>query len=106
MIITRKSKYGTHQILIDDADFELIKSYGLYVVYHSASANFCAKLYRTEGNKQVHIYLHRFLLNCEKKDVVKHLNGNTLDCQRHNIIKQTFADKMKYARNYWKEKED
>lgn len=103
MIITRKSKYGTHEIIIDDSDIELIKGWGLYVVYNKSSNSFKAKIYRTEGNKQVHEFLHRFLLKCGKSDVTKHLNGNTLDCQRHNIIKQTMSDKMRYARNYWKE---
>jgi hypothetical protein len=106
MIITRKSKYGTHEIIIDEQDMHLIKSWSLYVVYNKTSNCFKAKIYRTEGNKQVFHYLHRFLLNCGQKDVVKHLNGNSLDCGRDNIIKQTYSDKMKYARNHWKDKKD
>jgi hypothetical protein len=106
MILTRKSKYGIHEIIIDDEDMELIRGWGLYVVYHFNSNNFAAKLYRTEDHKQVMIYLHRFLLNCSKKEMVKHLNDNTLDCRRINMAKWSMSQKMKYARNYWKDRDE
>lgn len=93
-------KYGKKIILIDDEDFEKLKGWNLYVVYHSASKNFCAKLYRYEHGKQISVYLHRFLLDCGTADVVQHLNENTLDCRRFNIKKITHSDKLKIARSH------
>lgn len=42
-----------------------------------------------EGKKvQRSAYLHRYLMDCyDRKDVVDHDNGDTLDCRRKNLVR-------------------
>lgn len=102
MEIERYSRtHGQRTIIIDDEDADILSKWNLYVIYHPTGGEYLARLYKTTGFKQTQCYLHRMILDCKKGDVVKFLNGNTLDCRRSNIIKQTYAEKMSHVRKFY-----
>ena len=38
-----------------------------------------------ESTKRIRLYLHRVLMDCPPGIEVDHIDGNTLDCRRHNM---------------------
>lgn len=52
-------------------------------------------------DKEVHIYMHRMILNAKKGDMIDHKNGNTFDNQRANL---RFCTRRQNMANRGKEK--
>lgn len=68
--------------LINDEDFNRVSK----VRWHMISKNFdYAHAYYPINGKLVRTFLHRFILNAKKGQVVDHINGNTLDNRKENL---------------------
>ena len=75
---------------IDVEKFEEISSYKWYLT--KCDSNFYVCRYIKSGNKYIKMYLHRFLLNASKGQIVDHINGNTLDNRLCNLRLATAAE--------------
>lgn len=73
-------------VMLDDEDFALVSKYS-WCVSRKAYNNYA--VVRREGNKI--IYLHRLLMNTPQDQVVDHIDGNDLNCQRSNMRNCTRA---------------
>jgi len=88
MIIKINSKkHGTHDLLIDDEDYDKVKKYGWYLK-HSKHTNYAATdIYK--GKKRTTLVIHRLIMDLGKfeddKRMVNHINGNGLDNRRCNL---------------------
>lgn len=77
-ITVNSRKHGTHFVTVDDQDYELCLSLGLYI-----ASNTYGMLYvRSSALRKP---LHRILTNCVDGKVVDHINRNTFDNRRQNI---------------------
>ena len=66
--------------LIDNEDFEKVINLKWYA--HKSTKN---KIYAAHKNSKM-IYLHRYIMNItEKKVIIDHINGNTLDNRKQNL---------------------
>ena len=74
--ITSK-KYGSHEVLIDDADYDRVKDYTWGI---SKSRNIM--YIKTNRNT---LALHRLIMNCPDDKQVDHINHNTLDNRKENL---------------------
>lgn len=80
---------GKHAI-IDDEDYDLVNGF-TWTYAKSYESKWTIKEYafrstsRKGGQKRKRIYLHRMLIDAPAGIQVDHVNGNGLDCQRHNI---------------------
>lgn len=81
---------------VDDEDYELLSQWCW------SATKCCDKIYarRTKkyGNKKVHIYLHRFLMNvhlCDKTVFCDHKDRDTLNNQKENLRICTAADNQR-----------
>lgn len=90
-IIEVKSKaYGTHNILIDDEDLQLIKNYTWGI--SKVGNNF----YAITQIKQKCFKMHRLILNITNpKTIIDHINHNGLDNRRQNIRQCTCSENLK-----------
>lgn len=76
-----------HDVLIDASDVE--KASALHWrIERDVKGKFCA---RTKVGK-VTVDMHRYLTDAPKGTVVRHLNGNKLDCRRANLHVSTYAE--------------
>lgn len=73
--------------LVDDEDFARVNQFKWHAICPKNRAWYAAHSSRDESNwKKRHIiYLHRFLMNPAKGQVIDHINGNGLDCRRSNM---------------------
>lgn len=78
-------QYKNKFALVDDEDYERISKY----IWHAeldVTGIWYVKTNIRSNNKVTTIRLHRLVLNLNIKDPqVDHINGNGLDCQKHNL---------------------
>lgn len=77
-------KHGEFDCLVDDQDFELVKSFG------NGSGKWClslnrGKFYAQKRTSSGVVYLHRLLSGAPAGKYVDHVNGNSLDNTRGNL---------------------
>jgi len=85
-ITINSPKYGLHEILIDDEDYEKIKDYKWCVHYqHNVNNFYVVRMKKDEFGIYRTIFLHRLITNCHKALVVDHINHNTLDNRKENL---------------------
>src|SRR4051812_16134246 len=66
------------RILVDDTDYELLKSYSWCIAVNG----YAVARHKKAGKV---IYMHRLLLNAKKGQITDHINGNRLDNRRVNL---------------------
>ena len=73
--------------MVDNEDYEFLNQFNWYTFKHRDGTN---KLYAVRqeivDGKSKKIYMHRLLLNAQKGDTVTHINGNSLDNRRENLL--------------------
>lgn len=83
--IVSSKTYGKFEIILDDEFVEFFDKYKWSIdirgVYHKI---FYVKR-AIKGVKNKFQYLHRVIMNCNKKEKVDHINGNTLDNRKCNL---------------------
>ncbi len=86
-IILNSKKYGAHELLVDDDDFERINKYHWYVVLHRKTYYAHGVTPKNEGGDgKKSRRLHRFLLEVKEESmVIDHINHNGLDNRRCNL---------------------
>lgn len=60
-----------------------------------------AVFYEYKDYKMISSRIHRYLVNCPKGYIVHHINGNTLDDRKENLLVCTPAEHRKI---HWREK--
>jgi len=108
-IIIESKTYGTHEVLLDDEDYEWAKEYNWHLNIQRNETAIVPKYYarRRIGldatGKQKNILLHREILKPIKRQVTDHINGNTLDNRKENLRmcdkNQNQANRRKYKTN-------
>lgn len=76
-------KHGNHFVLIDDEDYDRIKSFNWFIVRMRNS--FYAIRNNWVNGKNKAILMHRFLLDIKSGSIGDHKNGNTLDNTKENL---------------------
>ncbi len=74
--------------LVDDEDFERVNAYRWYASFNPGYANGGRFLATRRGNKSDDtfvVFLHRFIMNAQKGQIVDHIDGDTLNNQRNNL---------------------
>jgi hypothetical protein len=87
--LIRSPKYGKHEVIIDDEDWEKVKQLKWCVDYGSHNGEkylshiraFCGY----KNGKEKKVCLNRFLLNVSDYDVVDYIDGNVLDNRKINL---------------------
>jgi len=87
--IKHKSK-GTHDMLIDEEDYDKIKHLNLTLNYTSNKHTFYAKHIVYEKQKYVKkIHIHRLIMGLgdfkDDKRIINHIDGNGLNNQKSNL---------------------
>ncbi len=83
-------------ILVDDQDYDLLNQWTWSIAVKPR--NFYAKRYMPNSQGiQKRIFIHRFIMNAKKNQIVDHIDHNGLNNQRHNLrfatIKQSCSNK-------------
>ena len=91
LIICYSKKYGEVAFKIDKEDVKKCQQYYWHI--DCTSGNLYVKTnIRVATNKQKHIKLHRFLMDCPQGKVIDHINRNTLDNRKSNMRICTHTD--------------
>lgn|SRR3990167_2809158 len=77
-IILKTRKGTSHEVLLDDEDFERVKNIKWHYHHGGHSDNWYAM---TSGS----VLMHRLIMNTPKGMEVDHINGNGLDNRRENL---------------------
>ena len=78
MILKIKSKDIIYDLIIDDEDYSLIKSYNWCINRGYAEAH-------TTGKNRTTIRMHRLIMNCPSGKEIDHKNHNKLDNRKENL---------------------
>ena len=107
-LIIESKTHGTHEVLLDDEDYEWAKEYNWHLNIQRNESATLPKYYArrrigmVEG-KQKNMLLHREILKPLKRQVTDHINGNTLDNRKENLRvcdkNQNQANRRKYKNN-------
>jgi len=85
------------EILVDEEDLPKILEYNWYVAKSKKG------LYYARMTNRKKTYLHRLIMNATKGQIVDHIDGNTLNCQKSNLrfvtSKQNASNKKVSSRN-------
>ena len=82
MIIESK-RWGTHKILIDKEDLELVSQYKWFLFGRKDRGNKPIYAIARVGKKQ--ISMHRLIMGCPEGMFVIHVNGNRFDNRKENL---------------------
>lgn len=84
--IIKKTKYGNFSILLDDEDYDYIKSNKLCIyIQNPERIHRYVTIQKCNNGKRKFFLLHRFITNCPNDMVVDHINHNTLDNRKCNL---------------------
>jgi hypothetical protein len=81
-IIINSPKFGRHEVLVDDEDFELVSQYKLSVCWGKYNSFYAVAYYPPKKNN---VQLSRLILGLNDKRKVDHADGNGLNNQKSNI---------------------
>lgn len=73
-----------HIALIDDGDFDMVIKFKWMAAECTSTHVYAIRHIKKKGI-QTRVYLHRWLLDAKKGELVDHKNRNTLDCRRDNL---------------------
>lgn len=98
-ILKINSKGETHDILIDDDDFELISGYNWGI-----KRKYVVGRIKGGSHKRHNVSMHRLILNLTDPTIITdHINHNTFDNRRENLrictSKENSRNKQKHKRN-------
>lgn len=79
-IAINSKKHGTKILLIDDEDMHIVENGSWYLKPGKAGNFYVAG--RFDGKRG---FIHRFIMNTPKDEVVDHLDGSGLNCQKTNM---------------------
>lgn len=83
-IVINSAKNGEFKAIIDLEDVEKCKKYTWRIGCYKNRIRLETSI--TKNNKNVHLRLHRYIINIsESKQIVDHINGNTLDNRKRNL---------------------
>lgn len=98
MILTaHRGKYAHMPMLIDDADYDLVKDHRWYVVKRETKNR--RRYYGETCVNGKHIHLHRLILGYPDDDV-DHINHDGLDCRRENMRVTTRSQNLMNQRSH------
>lgn len=83
-------RYGTFDVIIDDADWPDVKNYKWHVAIQKRRKAIYARrnIYRNGSRTPIEMTLHKQLTGYAMTD---HINGNGLDCRRANMRPATVS---------------
>jgi len=87
-IIIENKTHGTHEVLLDDEDYEWVSKHKWYLLKDYSRKREAFYAYRSvkqPDGKYKSVYLHREIMNTPKGLLTDHLNGNGLDNRRANL---------------------
>lgn len=82
-IIINSPKYGRHEVLVDDEDYELASKYRWSLSKTDGKTYACTAIGGRKNKKA--FSMHRLLLDFPKGKCIDHHDGNGLNNQRNNI---------------------
>jgi len=88
-------KYGIKEVIIDDEDYDKVKSYKWYINKDRSSNIFY--VVHSSDNKHKYI-MHRLIMDCPKGMIVDHINHNTLDNRKENLRICTNSENLRNSR--------
>ena len=71
--------------LIDDDDFELVSKFKWSAHHRRIGATWYARTNVGSWPNQSPVYLHRLVMNASGGQIVDHIDGNGLNCQKDNL---------------------
>jgi hypothetical protein len=80
------------EILIDEADAERVRPVRWAVVKRKGVSLYAAG--HVNGRQ---VYLHRFIMKADAGQMINHLDGNGLNCQRANMVFCTYTENNQHA---------
>jgi len=83
---------GKNIVVIDDSDFASVKNLKMYVYSLGGGkqkVKYC--VFNLNGKS---VFLHRFLMNAKRGDIIDHINGNGLDNRKENLRFCTVSQNM------------
>lgn len=80
--------------LVSEDDFDALSVFKWGVNLDKTGKAYACRYSRVEG-KCIRIYMHRHITDCPPGLVVDHINGNSLDNQRHNLRVCTQHDNLR-----------
>lgn len=95
MIVTLTNKIGVFDIILDDEDKELFRSYKWYVIKNRKNYYVRAN---NGGYGQGTIDLHHLIMCKREGEIIDHVNGNGLDNRKINLRKCTHAQNSRNRR--------
>lgn len=102
-IIIDSPKYGQHEVLVDDEDFDDIQQYHWCIV--KMPKTFYAVRYTCTKGKEKNVYIHRHILGLtDPRVVADHEDHNGLNNQKNNIRKCDHVQNKHNRRGFGKSK--
>ena len=80
--------------IVDDEDFDRVSQYKWYA--NKNGYFYYAIRTVIDQDRQYNLYMHRFILDAKRGDIIDHINGNGLDNRRLNL---RFCNKMQNGQN-------
>lgn len=88
-ILINSERFGNHEILIDDCDYELVSQYRWHVHKNKNTFYACHSFRNKFGKDKGVLYMHKLIIGTE--GVVDHADGNGLNNQRLNLRKCSYS---------------
>lgn len=89
------TKYPMQFALIDIDDAERVARRKWTITFSTRwNKNASIKLYPRANINGKLVYLHRFIMNAKKNEMIDHINGNTLDNRKSNLRFVTFQQNI------------
>ena len=89
IIYVKRKDSSIHEVLIDIDDWDWLKEYPIWVQPTSNKKGFYAC---TSNDNCIKVLLHRAIMNPVSTQVVEHINSNTLDNRKQNLVECTQAE--------------